>query len=355
MNAMIKLSLVSILFLSTILCYGQSRDIFKITYLHPEPVIAQGDKGTEGNMYGFEGGRAIYQNKAFHLFTTEMIGKPIWAKTNFAHWTSKDGLSWERQSTLMASSANFDGTDTHAALWSPMPTYSEEKDKWVITYVCYRSKPNTKKQWFRNYDGRIAIAESVKSGKKGIAGPYLEKQLLMKPDTLAPALGLMGVDSFYPYQVNGDWYSFYGSSPEWVGLAKAESLYGDWKRMSESGIVSKHTENPMVTQLEDGRYVAFFDGCGVYQKFGYLISEDGINWEGEPVIIDLDDHPNKWWGLSRTPLGLIPEGKGKYRLYFTAYNKNYYTIPGIWALGTDDAFDEFYASVGMIKLELIDQ
>lgn len=325
--------------------------IFEVTYLHPQPIISQRHKGVKSNIYGFEGGRAIKLKDGYHLFTTELNGKPVWTVTRLAHWKSKDGINWQRVSTLFTSTGNFDGTDTHAALWSPMPVYDSASGYWLLTFVCYRSKPNTKDNWYRNYDGRIALAKSTVKGDTGINGPYIETAIIMESDTSSPKFGIMGIDSFSPYLLNDGWYSFYGSSPEWNGLVKSGSINGPWTRLTKPGMVSEHTENPIVTKLEDGRYVAFFDGCGVYQRFGYLLSADGKNWE-KPVIIDLDNHTGKWWGLTRTPLGLIGEGNGNYTLYFTAYNKNFYTIPGIWSAGTDDVFDGFFASVGMMKLKL---
>lgn len=325
--------------------------IFDVVEVIDHPLITMNDPGTEGNIFGFEGGRILKQDGVYHIFTTEMYGEPVWCKTRLAHWKSKDGISWARDAILFESTGNFTGTDAHAALWSPMPVFDEKHNCWILTYVCYRSKPNTAEQWFRNYDGIIALATSVVKGIKGIDGPYKEELILLNADTLEPKLGLMGIDSFFPYEVNGQWLAFYGSSPEWNGLAKASSLRGPWKRMEEAGIVSQHTENPIVEKLNEDLYIAFFDGCGVYQKFGYMVSSDGIQWS-KPIIISLENHPGKWWGLTRTPLGMIDEGEGNYSLYFTAYNKNFYQIPGIWEAKTDAVFDGFLASVGAIKLKL---
>ena len=326
--------------------------LFDVVYLHNQPVITKTDKGTDDNLYGFEGGRALKLNGEYHLFTTEMSGLPIWTKTRLAHWKSNDGLNWKRISTLFESSGNFDGTDTHACLWSPMPTFDETQNRWVLTYVAYRSKPNTDEDWYRNYDGRIAIAVSETAGIKGIDGPYKEKNILMKPgEYSAPWEGLMGVDSFFPFSVGNSWFAFYGSSPESNGLAKSDSLFGPWSRISMKKPVSRHTENPIVTKLDDGRFIAFFDGCGQYQRFGYMLSDDGLHWS-QPQIIDQNEHPSKWWGLTRTPLGLISEGKNNYTLFFTAYNKNFYDIPGIWSAKSDSVFDGFFASVGMLKLRI---
>jgi hypothetical protein len=338
---------------------GESNDmilsfspIFEVTGLNEKPVITRGDLGTENNKYGFEGGRALKLKNEYHIFTTEMWGEPVWCKTRLAHWKSKDGMSWVREATLSESSGDFTGNDTHAALWSPMPTFDVKQNNWILTYVCYRSKPNTPEKWYRNYDGRIALARSAVKGKKGIDGPYIETGIIIKPDSAEPTLGLMGVDSFFPFEVNGKWFAFYGSSTEWNGLAFSSALTGLWKRSTEAGVVSRHTENPVVSKLPDGRFVAFFDGCGFYQKFGYMVSSDGIIWS-EPIIIDLESHPDKWWGLTRTPLGIIDEGDGNYILYFTAYNKNFYQIPGIWEAESDSVFDGFFASVGMVRLKLL--
>lgn len=329
--------------------------LFEVIALPDQPLITQGDKGTESNLYGFEGGRALKLNGEYHLFTTEMSGLPIWTKTRLAHWKSSDGLNWKRISTLFESSGNFDGTDTHACLWSPMPTFDENKNRWVLTYVAYRSKPNTDEAWYRNYDGRIAIAVSQKKGIKGIDGPYKEQQILMKPGIESASWeGLMGVDSFFPFKAGDSWLAFYGSSPESNGLARADSLFGPWKRISLEKPVSRHTENPVVTHLDDGRFIAFFDGCGQHQRFGYMISEDGLHWS-QPQIISLNNHASRWWGLTRTPLGLISEGNNSYTLYFTAYNKNFYEIPGIWSAKSDTVFDGFFASVGMVKFRIPDK
>lgn len=325
--------------------------VFDIVEVYPTPLISSDHPGSQDNTYGFEGGRVLKVNGKYYLFTTEMSGLPIWGKTRLALWESKNGFQWNRVSTLFESSGEFAGKDTHAALWSPMPMYDSSAQKWILTYVCYRSKPNTDSAWYRNYDGRIALAISSIEGMAGLKGPYIESGFIMEPDTLQPELGLMGVDSFFPYQVKNKWLAFYGTSPEWNGLAEAPALKGPWKRIETAGVVSRHTENPIVQKIKDDLYVAFFDGCGVHQKFGYMVSSNGRDWSA-PIIINLDKFPQKWWGLSRTPLGFTSEPDGTFRLYFTAYNKNFYDIPGIWQAKSDSAFDCFFASVGMITLRL---
>ena len=59
----------------------------------------------------------------YHLFTSEMVGDPIWVKTRFGHWTSRDRLAWTRVATVRESSGEFEGKDPRAALWSPLPVW----------------------------------------------------------------------------------------------------------------------------------------------------------------------------------------------------------------------------------------
>lgn len=61
--------------------------------------------GTEGIQGGFEGGQLIKVGDTYHMFPTERageIGEPARydrIKTRIGHWTSKDAIHWERQST----------------------------------------------------------------------------------------------------------------------------------------------------------------------------------------------------------------------------------------------------------------
>ena len=137
-----------------------------------------------------------------------------------------------------------------------------------------------------------------------------------------------------------------------VADAAAPTLSGPWRRITMDGPVSRHTENPVVTTLRDGRLVAFFDGCGHHQKMGYMVSHDGRSWS-DPILLDLDSHPDRWWALTRTPVGLIELDDGAFALSFTAYNRNFYDIPGIWSATSDSVFDGYFAGVGRLVLELV--
>ena len=66
---------------------------------HPTPVITNRTPGAEGIRYGFEGGRVVKVGDTYHLFTTEMVSDPMWVKTRFGHWTSRDRLAWTRVAT----------------------------------------------------------------------------------------------------------------------------------------------------------------------------------------------------------------------------------------------------------------
>ncbi len=163
------------------------------------PVIGKGHANTKDIKHGFEGGRVIKQDGWYHLFTSEQVGDPKWVKMKLGHWRSREGISWERVSTLFESSGDYTGEDPRAALWSPMPVFNEEDSTWYLTYVAYRCKPNTKKQFLNNYDGRIWQARSVVKGREGLGGPYKDMKIIQEPGPLADEWeGLQGSDSFFP-------------------------------------------------------------------------------------------------------------------------------------------------------------
>ena len=44
------------------------------------PILTIHSAGSEGNKYGFEGGRVLKIKGTYHLFTSEMVGDPHWVK-----------------------------------------------------------------------------------------------------------------------------------------------------------------------------------------------------------------------------------------------------------------------------------
>src|SRR5205823_10644017 len=81
------------------------RETTVLTTRHPDAA---------GNKYGFEGGRVVKLGSTYHLFTSEMIGDPIWVKMQFGYWRSGDSLHWKRIATLFTSSGEFTGKDPRA-------------------------------------------------------------------------------------------------------------------------------------------------------------------------------------------------------------------------------------------------
>ena len=245
----------------------------EVIKVHEGPVIKKGDPGTEDNKYGFEGGTAFKYNGEYQLFTAERFADPEIVKMRLGHWKSKDGVKWERVSTLFESTGNFTGKDKDASMWSPMPIYDPDDGRYNLLFVHYRSKPNDSTGWYLNYEGRIMRAVSEKKGKAGFDGPYKNVGYILEPDENDGSwVGLQGTDSFFAYQVGKTWYGCYGSAqtqteknkafpidknhPKWnLTLAKADKLAGPWEKLSKQGPVKFHrnfAENPVITKLDNG-------------------------------------------------------------------------------------------------------
>lgn len=326
---------------------------------HEGPVIGKGDPGTADIRHGFEGGRVIRQEGWYHLFTSEQAGDPKWVKMRLAHWRSRDGVKWERVSTLFESTGDFTGTDPRAALWSPMPVYNEEDSTWYMTYVAYRCMPNTRAQFLNNFGGRIVQARSVVKGSGGLGGPYRDIAVIQEPGPLADEWeGLQGSDSFFPFRVGNKWLAFTGSAKTeklpmefWGnGLALAPSLTGPWIRLTRRSPVefgTNFSENPIVTQLPDGTLVAVMDSHG--SGFGYSVSTDGLEWSPMKYVA-VTDKLGKWWSEFRTPLGLLPEEDGTFTLFFTVMKEStdYWDHLGKEGYVLDTGFD----SVGKMTLRI---
>src|SRR5262249_31601869 len=237
---------------------------------HPPPVLTIRTPGAEGNTYGFEGGRVVRVRDTYHLFTSEMIGDPIWVKMRLAYWRSDDRLHWKRVATLFESSGEFAGKDPRASFWSPLPVYDDREGRWNLFYVAYHAEPNTPQQFRMNEKGRIWRAVSQTKGIDGVAGPYRDAAIVMQPGADSqPWEGLQGTDSFFPYKVGTRWFALYRSATPgpipiqyWrVGLASASAIAGPWTRRqgAELPIEPTFIENPIVEKLRDGSYAAVYD------------------------------------------------------------------------------------------------
>ena len=289
------------------------------------PVIKKGDPGTGENKYGFEGGCVLKLQGTYHLFTSEMVGDPSWVKMRLAHWVSRDRLHWARRATMYESSGERTGRDLRASLWAPMPVFNERENRWNLFYVAYRA-PIGPEGW----DGRIWRATSKVAGRQGIDGPWEDAGVILEPGPKSDSWeGNQGTDSIFPYNAGGRWLAFYGSSNAtnyWkVGLIEAPALAGPWKRLSASNPVALNgelgTENPVVTRLKNGRYVAVFDTIRQDYAIGYADSADGVKWSPARQL-RLQPNPALWVSDVRTPLGLIPEPDGTFTLFYTGYEKS---------------------------------
>jgi hypothetical protein len=299
---------------------------------HPSPVLTVRSPGAEDLKYGFEGGRVVKVGRTYHLFVSEMSGDPVWVRMRLAHWRSDDRLHWTRVATLFESSGEFAGQDPRAALWSPLPVYDDRERRWNLFYVAYRAAPNTSTQFRMNYEGRIWRAISTVRGEAGVGGPYRDAGVVLEPGPASePWEGLQGTDSFFPYRVGHEWYALYGSAnteklpiEHWrVGLATAPSLGGPWKRLpglNPAPIESVFIENPIVTRLRDGRYLAVYDTTRDADAIGYAISADGIHWPAGQTLV-IQPTRGKWSPEIRTPLGLVPEGDGTYTVFYTGFEQ----------------------------------
>lgn len=299
---------------------------------HPTPVITTKSPGAESVKYGFEGGRVVKVGRVYHLLTSELAGDPVWVRMRFGHWRSEDKRRWTRVATVFESSGDFTGKDPRASLWSPLPVYDDAEGRWNLFYVAYESQPNTATQFRMNQNGRIWRAVSSVAGMDGVGGPYRDVGIVLQPGPESePWEGLQGTDSFFPYRVGKEWYALYGSAKTeklpieyWrVGVASAPSLGGPWRRLSElnpSPIEKTFIENPIVTRLADGRYLAVYDTGGNPDAIGYSISADGIRWpRGQSLAIQ--SAKGRWSKEVRTPMGVVDEGDGIYTIFYTGFEQ----------------------------------
>ena len=334
--------------------FSDEKPLFEIIGGENAPVIDEGFPGTDGIQGGFEGGRVVKVGDTYHMFPTERAGEKgiemyyDRVKTKIGHWTSKDAIHWKRESTILQASGTYAITeddnpmnDRRAAIWSYMPVFNEKANKWYGYYLAY----TVHKEIEPNHSfGRIWRCESTAEGINGIAGPYKDTGIIMEPGLNSqPWEGRQGVASFFPYQVGDKFYGFYSgaypfaswadypkkSGKGWfVALAESNSLEGPWKRLNGGlepikTIHPQFVENPIVSQLPNGLYIAVFDGGPdgwghhLPNMMGYTLSKDGVNWS-EARYWPIETKMKKWWDIMRTPLCLIPEGNDVYTIVYNA-------------------------------------
>jgi len=335
--------------------FAEGPQLFHVIGGPDEPVVEEGMPGTEGIQGGFEGGQIVEVKGVYHMFPTEragVVGEPAKydrVKTKIGHWTSTDMIHWTRRSTIVEATgiyavSHYDNpmNNRRSAIWSYMPIFSEENNRWYGHYLAY----TTDEEISPNHSyGRIWRCESTVEGIEGIGGPYTDIGIVIEPGLDSQWWeGRQGVASFFPYKVGDHWLSFIsGAFPFkegkypfenergwYVGLAKSDKLEGPWERLGTdvNPTVSIHpwfVENPIVSRLPNGLYIAVFDGGPEWLKLpnqlAYTLSKDGYNWT-RARYIPIDVKVKKWWDTMRTPLCLMPMGDGVYNIVYAAIDND---------------------------------
>ncbi len=198
-----------------------------------------------------------------------------------------------------------------------------------------------------NWNGQLWRAVSQKKGPDGLSGSWRDVEIILQPGAESQSWeSAQGTDSVFPYKVGKGWMGFYGSSDAatwWkVGLMQSSSLKGPWKRMTAGNPVTLNgelgTENPVVTRLKSGRYMAVFDTIHEpgSHSIGYADSADGLTWSRAKQLV-LTQSPDWWVADMRTPLGLVPETDGSFSLFYTGSAKG-----------------NGYGCVGLLRLQLVE-
>ncbi|QNL52248.1 hypothetical protein H8S90_12125 [Olivibacter sp. SDN3] len=317
----------------------------KIVDEHIGPVVGTDhpDVLESNNKSGFETGQIVKVNDVYHMFVNEMFERPH-RDLRISYWTSTDAANWERHSTVVKSVPGRTHTNPRAEVWVTGVVFNEEENAWNIFYVAYRAGDSTRGEITGNdYEGNIWRARSIVLGREGVAGPYADMNIVMKPDENTQHWeGEQAVACFNPYKVGNMWYSPYDGHNhvprgEWpTGLAFASKLSGPWKRMPEGfnplSLAEVFTENEIVTQMKDGRYLMIYDSFGDHE-IGYSLSLDGLHWSKE-TRVKVQSQKNRWAmpgdHHTRTPLCAIEEDDGTFTVVYTAMmkleDKNFYAI-----------------------------
>lgn len=300
---------------------------------HKGAVIGPGhpDALSSGNRSGFETGQVVKFNGVYHMFVNEMFERPH-RDLRIAYWTSRDAVNWKRETTLIESIPGRSPYNPRSEVWVTGVEFNENENAWNIFYVAYRSGDGDKGELaVSDYDGRIWRAKSVMPGLDGIAGPYADMGIVLEPDENSQSWeGQQAVATFNPYRAGDKWYAFYDGhnyiplGPWPVGMATSPDLSGPWLGMPEGHnpvpIAEVFMENPQVTELKGGGYLAVFDSYGD-QEIGYSFSVDGIDWSPE-VRIRVQTGYNVWAEpgdhAMRTPLCAIEEDDGTFTVIYTA-------------------------------------
>eukprot|EP00040_Diaphanoeca_grandis_P032413 m.196352 g.196352 ORF g.196352 m.196352 type:complete len:500 (+) comp32617_c0_seq3:174-1673(+) len=347
---------------------------FQVKSVLPQPVIGQAQGTANGIMHGFEGGRWWQESDgSYTMIPSEAIGdlpvkSPVWdLHMKVSLWRSKDGVSWNRSTTLVNSSSDCTGVDPCGAIFSPFTAFDNATNRFYLFYTCYAT-PGC-----HQVNGQQMRMQSAVHGRQGIAGPYVNRTIALNVEgvggdplwwegngncansTDRKTCAGHGIWGLHPYLLlpNGTWYAVYGSA--WhVGLVAADhGLGGEWRRV----ITNPHEaiswsidgpwpkgipggappppgthfngpsiENPILTKSQDGKFwLMIWDAMERYwperkNHVGLSYSADGIhNWTAAQYVLIAPNGTDPC-GHTRTPYGLVAmpsHGKGVYAVLFT--------------------------------------
>jgi hypothetical protein len=308
------------------------------------PVVGPEHAELAGNKSGFENGFTLKLGDTYHMFISEMFGRPH-LDLRIAHWTSEDAVHWTRKGTIMESKPGRSPENPFSEVWMQTVIFDRKADRWTLFYIAYRGGNSGRGE------GVARRAVATVPGIKGIGGPYEDAGVAMAPGGKHAALweGQQGLDSFFPYPVGDKWVALHGShnhfpvAPWQVGVATARTMDASvWTRVPSeqpSPIEGLFIENPIVSRLPNGHYIAVYDAnhfapnqpdiaVKPYNSIGYSISSDGVHWhQGRSLVVQTD--ANNWASDLRTPLGLVPEKDGSFTLLYTARMRD----RAFWAIG----------------------
>lgn len=132
-----------------VVCAQDSKDMelkpairFEIQELKATPVIDADHPDCKDIKYGFEGGSVVNLEGVYHLFVAEMAGDPFWVWMRLAHWTSANGITWKRQSTIKETTGQSRARTglPYESVWAPIPVLNQAANRWDLFYTAENSK-----------------------------------------------------------------------------------------------------------------------------------------------------------------------------------------------------------------------
>ena len=372
MKAALALTLILVA-ISMVPANGQNQHTLlrlELIRTHPYPVIDSTHPDALDIRGGFETGNSmklpINGETAYHMITTTMetTGEIRWNYQRMEHWTSKDGLNWQRHNVIFHPQY-----DPETGLWlltsSQFPYFDEGEDRW---YIYHNSLAlDTISNWAPPC--LLKRVGAVNRGYDGINGAFDFPGEIVAPGGYAYPTNAFSSSISTPFQSSDNqWLAFLGGGPVpldrqsgrwWVCLVTAPGPGGPYKRIPELAPVpvmdpTGYVENPLPMKLhgpETGReyWAIMFNylkpevTTGKNTEIGFSFSTDGVNWPEEHAqIIDvssgLPPGTTPWWSLIRTPHQLIDEGDGTYTCFFTAYDST-----------------NSFESVGLMKFILVEE